>query len=330
MKLHTYRDAYEELLTLASTSAGIERYKVEKDYWVCKMLHEVVQSEYGDKVYFKGGTSLSKGWGLIDRFSEDLDLFIYSGNPSSSKAAEKRIVAEVSHFLIEENRALFQEKEAVSGGNFRKLPFLYADATHSSGLKQHLEVELKCCDLADKSRMYYPFEQRTITPIVTQFLQDIDNEELIARLGLEPFEVQCIDPRKTLCDKISRMVRCSYSDDYVAQIAKNIRDVYDLYQLHNVPFIREFLHSAAFGDAMCAVIVEDEQNSNYPRGVNAAQAIIFRAPAEVFANNTVLAAYNEGLGRLVYDRSKMPPVQDVVATMKEYAKILSNGLSQDK
>jgi predicted nucleotidyltransferase component of viral defense system len=69
MNLHTDKAAYEELLTLAAERSGIERYKVEKDYWVCKMLREIALSEHGGKVYFKGGTSLSKGYGLIDRFS---------------------------------------------------------------------------------------------------------------------------------------------------------------------------------------------------------------------------------------------------------------------
>lgn len=324
MKLHTNKDAYEELLTLASEKSGIERYKVEKDYWVCKMLRETALSEHGDKVYFKGGTSLSKGYGLIDRFSEDLDLFVYSGNPSSSKTAEKRIVADVSHFLIENNSDIYQEKESVSGGNFRKLPFLYADDTSGTGLKQHLEVELKCCDLADKSRMYYPFERRTIVSIVTQFLQSIGNAGLIKKFALEPFGVNCIDPRKTLCDKISRMVRCSYAEDRTAQIAKNIRDVYDLHQLYGKAEIREFLNSKAFADAIRSVFAEDEQNSNYPQGVDAGQAIVFRDPEAIFSDSTILTAYTDGLGRLVYDRNKMPSVGDIIGTMREYAKILND------
>jgi predicted nucleotidyltransferase component of viral defense system len=55
MNLYTDKAAYDELLTLAAEKSGIERYKVEKDYWVCKMLRETALSEYGDKVYFKGG-----------------------------------------------------------------------------------------------------------------------------------------------------------------------------------------------------------------------------------------------------------------------------------
>jgi Nucleotidyl transferase AbiEii toxin, Type IV TA system len=48
---------------------------VEKDYWITEILR-VVAATLVDRAIFKGGTSLSKGWGLLDRFSENLDLFI--------------------------------------------------------------------------------------------------------------------------------------------------------------------------------------------------------------------------------------------------------------
>lgn len=47
---------------------------IEKDYYVTEALR-IIQKAAGDKVIFKGGTSLSKGWNLIQRFSEDVDIF---------------------------------------------------------------------------------------------------------------------------------------------------------------------------------------------------------------------------------------------------------------
>lgn len=50
---------------------------VEKDFWVCYMLDFLFNDcKYADKIVFKGGTSLSKGYGLIERFSEDIDLIL--------------------------------------------------------------------------------------------------------------------------------------------------------------------------------------------------------------------------------------------------------------
>ena len=48
---------------------------VEKDFWVCWMLNQLFQHPiWGKHLTFKGGTSLSKGWKLIEHFSEDMDI----------------------------------------------------------------------------------------------------------------------------------------------------------------------------------------------------------------------------------------------------------------
>lgn len=55
---------------------GIVENAVEKDYWVSMFLRSIFSLPYSDALVFKGGTSLSKGWNLIERFSEDIDLAI--------------------------------------------------------------------------------------------------------------------------------------------------------------------------------------------------------------------------------------------------------------
>lgn len=49
---------------------------IEKDFWVTEMLNILFSLPYADRMVFKGGTSLSKIWGVIQRFSEDLDIVI--------------------------------------------------------------------------------------------------------------------------------------------------------------------------------------------------------------------------------------------------------------
>lgn len=49
-------------------------YVVEKDWWVVQILSVLFETELKDHLVFKGGTSLSKAWKLIQRFSEDIDL----------------------------------------------------------------------------------------------------------------------------------------------------------------------------------------------------------------------------------------------------------------
>lgn len=61
----------------AATRRGWRPSSVEKDFWVCALLRELFAlPHYGSHPTFKGGTSLSKAWSLIDRFSEDIDLTI--------------------------------------------------------------------------------------------------------------------------------------------------------------------------------------------------------------------------------------------------------------
>src|SRR5437868_1420174 len=54
---------------------GLREAVIEKDYFVTEALR-IIEQAAGPQVIFKGGTSLSKGWGLIQRFSEDIDIFL--------------------------------------------------------------------------------------------------------------------------------------------------------------------------------------------------------------------------------------------------------------
>ncbi|MEI6754536.1 MAG: nucleotidyl transferase AbiEii/AbiGii toxin family protein [Paludibacter sp.] len=58
-----------ELLQETSTRTNIPASVIEKDWWVVQTLRIVLQMEVSKHLIFKGGTSLSKAWGLIDRFS---------------------------------------------------------------------------------------------------------------------------------------------------------------------------------------------------------------------------------------------------------------------
>ncbi len=55
-------------------SMHIDEAAAEKDWWVTAVLYALFQTNAADYLLFKGGTSLSKGWNIIDRFSEDIDL----------------------------------------------------------------------------------------------------------------------------------------------------------------------------------------------------------------------------------------------------------------
>lgn len=67
----------KEVFQAVSLSMGLRPDIVEKDFWVCFMLHHLFHDcKYKDAFVFKGGTSLSKAYHVIERFSEDIDIIL--------------------------------------------------------------------------------------------------------------------------------------------------------------------------------------------------------------------------------------------------------------
>lgn len=70
------QDSKKIVIEQTALKQGLSKQIVEKDLWVSTVLEIIFSLPFANKLVFKGGTSLSKVWGLIDRFSEDIDLAI--------------------------------------------------------------------------------------------------------------------------------------------------------------------------------------------------------------------------------------------------------------
>lgn len=70
VSIETKLTAYNEI----AKKTGMVVDAIEKDWWVVQTLRLIFEMDCADSLVFKGGTSLSKAWGLIERFSEDIDL----------------------------------------------------------------------------------------------------------------------------------------------------------------------------------------------------------------------------------------------------------------
>ena len=312
MNLHLYGEEFRELVELSAAHFGYQQSHIEKDYWICKILKDLALSGFSENVYLKGGTSLSKGYGLIYRFSEDLDVFVYSGSLASSKQAEKTLNRNISHFVIENNREMYAEKMSKTGGDFRKLAFSYDTQYKSAGLKENIEVEIKCCTLDDKSAMFYPMQKRSIQSIISKYLYMIENRDIIVRFGLYAFDTQTIDPKRTLCDKISRLTRLSYGNNPEMLIAKHIRDVYDIYCLLNVTEYTDFVQSEDFFDALQRVTAEDGLYRNSQQQKPISKAGIFSEPEKTLKLPDVYRAYNRDLKQMMFDPATLPLLNEVI------------------
>ena len=92
---------------------------IEKDYYVSETLR-VIAATSADKVIFKGGTSLAKGWNLIQRFSEDIDIFLDPAafQPALNKRAIDRELKKLRDAVAQHPALTFVESESKTIGGF--------------------------------------------------------------------------------------------------------------------------------------------------------------------------------------------------------------------
>lgn len=87
--------AQQQFIRVLSDKSGLDPQIIEKDWWVTAVLRAVFSLQYSDSLSFKGGTSLSKCWKLIERFSEDVDIAVsreylgFSGDLSKTQISDK-------------------------------------------------------------------------------------------------------------------------------------------------------------------------------------------------------------------------------------------------
>ena len=85
----------QQIIQTVAIASQLDTQSVEKDWWVTQVLKAIFSLPYAEHLSFKGGTSLSKCWHLIERFSEDVDIAIsreflgFSGELSRTQVSDK-------------------------------------------------------------------------------------------------------------------------------------------------------------------------------------------------------------------------------------------------
>lgn len=83
------------LLDQVNSQTNFDHQTIEKDWWVTQVLRVLFLQPYAEHLSFKGGTSLSKAWNVIQRFSEDIDIAIsreylgFAGELSRTQVSDK-------------------------------------------------------------------------------------------------------------------------------------------------------------------------------------------------------------------------------------------------
>ena len=161
---------------------GLTPASIEKDFWVCWVLRELFNlSRWGEYLTFKGGTSLSKCWRLLSRFSEDIDVVIDRehlgfGGDTLSRKQQKRLVKECCRQIREELWPPLEQR-------FREAlpPGLVWELTPA-----HEEE--------DPDQQTLLFHYPTVFPGAIAYVRPVVKIELGARSETEPVEMPLIQP----------------------------------------------------------------------------------------------------------------------------------------
>lgn len=217
MKLHNNKESFNELIKIVSDYYKIDESLIEKDYYVTLLLEELTIRI--PNLIFKGGTSLSKCYKIIDRFSEDIDLTLDENyqTQSQKKQMKNEIVASCKSLgLYLENL-----EEIRSRRDYNCYRVQYPNQYNSSGIKPYLLIETT---YITKS---YPSEFKFASSIIYDYLKENNKVNIIKKYELEPFKIRVQSLNRTFIDKVFAI--CDY---YISgRIERNSRHIYDLYRL---------------------------------------------------------------------------------------------------
>jgi hypothetical protein len=268
MRLHENREYFADAIEAAARpigegGLGIKSVFIEKDYWICRSLRLMAQGDTGNRTVFKGGTSLSKAYGIGARFSEDIDIAISDAWTLSGNQL-KTLIRRTSKSMTAGLEELVIPGLTSKGSHYHKAFYLYpqaVDAPQAGAIKAG-QILVEINSFANP----YPFERRVISSFLTDFLRLSGNERIIEEYDMQPFEVNALDKRRTLTEKLVSLFRCSLADRYIPQLSAKIRHFYDLHHLLQDDECRHYLNSSAFTDDFKSLFTHDRDSFDKPDG----------------------------------------------------------------
>lgn len=174
----------------AETDLGLSEDIIEKDFWVCWILKELFQlNEIKDNLTFKGGTSLSKVYKVIDRFSEDIDVSVersFLGFKDDKDPAN--VGPKQAKRLIEDLGVECQK--FVRGDLYNQLEIIIKSKLGSSGWKLEIDED-------DNDGQTILFTYPKLTTKASEYIRPVVKIELGARSDHWPVSMQKISPYVT-------------------------------------------------------------------------------------------------------------------------------------
>jgi len=259
--LHNDPKLFKDTVLATAEYFHISPAYIEKDYWITNTLRRLSQNPNANKVVFKGGTSLSKAYNLVDRFSEDIDIAVIDANSFNGNQL-KTLIKKVAKEMTTDLEEIQVDGVTSKGSRFYKAVYAYPDM-----LKQKTKTAISSGNLLVEVNSFanpYPYEAKTITSFIEVFLNKTGNHDLITEHELQPFEVNVLDKRRTMIEKLVSLIRFSFSENPVVAIASKIRHFYDLYFLANDPECADYLSSPDFKKDFNELYAHDQEMFDEP------------------------------------------------------------------
>ncbi len=261
-----------ELLLRTSSKLNISPILLEKDFWVSWLLNKIFQQEFSKDITFKGGTSLSKCYGYISRFSEDIDLTInrrifmsdIDDNELSKKGLEKLIDKNdklASNYVLDSFKPLLEnvivKDLGVEGWQIipdevepKNIRFYYPSILKTMDnpyIKKSVLLELGVRGDID------PFEIRTVKSYVEESFSDI--------LDFETVSIRTLSPVRTFWEKITLIHAENNRPAEKALGDRLSRHYYDIHQL-----LKNGIADSALKDLSLLYDVIDHKNKYFRSG----------------------------------------------------------------
>lgn len=224
---------------------------IEKDWWVVRTLDLVFQTEISKHTVFKGGTSLSKAWNLIDRFSEDIDLALDRKFLGFDRADLEMTSSQVSKlrktsvkYISEKYLPHLQKKFEQAG--FEDISLRLREI--KSNDEDPVKIEVTYRSVTEKSEYLPPRvlleigSRSLIEPFTERIFSSFVGEHFIGRsFSDNPIAIPTVNPERTFLEKIFLLHEQFQQVPEKIRVERQSRHLYDLEKLMDTEFGKKAL-----------------------------------------------------------------------------------------
>ncbi len=232
-------DAFDALRDLTADRLNVDPGAIEKDYWATEVLRSATAALAGlDDLVFKGGTSLSKAYGIIERFSEDIDVLVVC---QQTGQALKRLMRAVAQ-RASDDLGLAHERE-YEGKGFLNARYSYTARRSVGFLTPGVLLEM------GSRGGPFPNERLPVRSMMSQTVGETDPAAVEDYADLAVFHATVLAPERTLTEKLAFLHHRSSVGDYAA-LSNGARHLYDAAMLLSSDRVTEILADGRITELM--------------------------------------------------------------------------------